>query len=357
MTTTMITGYPGFIAERLVHRLAARDDELEFQLLAESRFVERAREAATASEAVVPSLAGRWIVVAGDIRQPDLGLEPKAADRARARVTTLWHLAAVYDLATPEPIARGVNVDGTAQVLDFCETLPQLERLFYISTIVVAGDRRGRVFEAELAAGQRFRNHYESTKHDAERLVRERLDAVPTVILRPAVVVGDSKTGETAKGDGPYFVARLASRLPAWLPTALPGPVEARMNIVPVDYLVDAMAHIAGAEGVVGDTFHVADPDPVPTREWITQTLLHLDRRAPWGTLPPGLVKRVLSAPVLGDWFATPAESIDYLNQPVTFDVTNTLRALDGAVRCPNMLDYWPRLVDWALVHPHVFGH
>ena len=141
----------------------------------------------------------------------------------------MWHLAAVYDLAVPPEIARRVNVDGTANVVDLCHSLPRLRRLQYVSTCYVSGRYAGEFGEDVLAEGQPFRNHYESTKYDAEQLVRDAMaGGLPATIYRPGIVVGDSTTGETLKYDGPYFIAGFLRRQPGpwWSSRRSPTPTR-----------------------------------------------------------------------------------------------------------------------------------
>ena len=158
-------------------------------------------------------------------------------------VTEVWHLAAVYDLAVGEEIARRVNVVGTDRVLELCRGLPDLERLHHVSTCYVSGRHDGVFREDDLDSGQAFRNHYESTKHEAELLVRRAMAAgLPATIYRPGIVVGDSRTGETQKYDGPYFLATFLRRQPpvAVVPSVA-DPDRVRFCLVPRDFVIDAM--------------------------------------------------------------------------------------------------------------------
>src|SRR5438128_4720568 len=169
---------------------------------------ERARQ-------VAASLLGgdRVEVLVGDIAVRRLGLPDGDWERLQAETTAAFHLAAIYNLAVPLEVAQRVNVDGTGNVLELCAGCEGLERLNYVSTAYVAGTRSGVVYEHELSLGQGFKNHYESTKFQAELWVRQELDRVPTTIYRPAIVVGDSRTGETQKFDGPYYMLRKIARM------------------------------------------------------------------------------------------------------------------------------------------------
>lgn len=357
MSGILMTGFPGFIAGRLVERLLDGGDHGPFYFLVERRFAFVAQARCRAIEASRPEFAGHWFVVTGDIRRPDLGMTAAALERVRNHVRRVWHLAAVYDLTVGEGLARAVNVQGTVEVLDLCERLPHLEALLYISTCYVASDRIGHVYEDELDCGQGFSNHYESTKFAAEVAVRQRLDRIPTVILRPAIVLGDSRTGEVAKGDGPYFVMQLLFRLPRWLPMVNLGPSNTPVNLVPVDFVVDAMAAISRDKRALGRTFQLADPAP-KTASWILDEMLEVMRRAPAiGTLPLRLVLPALKQPAVSHAAGVPTEILHYFNHNARFDVQNTAELLGGsAVACPDLGDYLPVLIDWARSHPHVIG-
>lgn len=357
MSGTLITGFPGFIAGRLVERLLADGGDGPWYFLVEPRFVFAARQQCEALTTRWPQFAGRWFVVPGDIRKPDLGVTEAACARFVQDVSQVWHLAAVYDLAIDGATARAVNVDGTSHVLDLCERLPQLDRLLYVSTCFVAGDRHGVVYEDELDRGQGFRNHYEATKFAAEQQVRRRMADLPAVILRPAVVVGDSQTGEMAKCDGPYFVMGLLLRLPRWVPMIRPGPCAAPVNMVPVNVLVDAMARLAAHPQALGRTFHLADPNP-RSASWLLDAMIEAMGRAPAvATLPQAMVRPLFARPQVRRVTGVPGELIRYFNHDVRFDVRNTAELLaNSPMRWPDVAEFLPRLVRWAADHTEQLG-
>src|SRR6266536_787722 len=230
------TGFPGFIGRRLVARLLEVDRKARIAALVEDRFAEEARAAADELE------GERIEIVTGDIGDRRLGLDDDTYERLASETVSAYHLAAIYDLAVPLEVAQRVNVEGTGNVLELCMRCKKLERLNYVSSAYVAGDRTGVVYEHELSLGQGFKNHYESTKFQAELWVRSAMHGVPTTILRPAIVVGDSQTGETQKFDGPYFILRViseAERRRQPIPSF--GREEAPFNVVPVDFVVDSI--------------------------------------------------------------------------------------------------------------------
>jgi thioester reductase-like protein len=343
-----VTGFPGFIGRRLVRGLLEGDGAVRVVALVE----ERMREAA---EAVAGGIDSERIeVLAGDISRRRLGLADADWDRLTGEVTHVFHLAAIYDLAVPLEVAQRVNVDGTGNVLELCDEAGTLERLVYVSTAYVAGDRHGVVYEHELLLGQGFKNHYESTKFQAEVWVRELLDRVPTTVLRPAIVVGDSHSGETEKFDGPYYLLRAISRAArAGRTIAQFGASDATFNVVPVDYVVAALTAAATAPEAAGETLHLVDPEPLTTRELVTALSLQYAGRPPKGRVPPGLVSASLGLRAVRDALGgTPRESIVYLNHAVTFDTRRTvdLLAPHGLIP-PRFADYVGPMVEFFRAH------
>jgi thioester reductase-like protein len=340
----LVTGFPGFIGRRLVAALLDADAEARVVAMVEPRMMEAAR-------AVADSIVGDRIeLVAGDITDRRLGLEPTDYDRLAEQARRVFHLAAIYDLAVPLEVAQRVNVDGTGNVLDFCRAASGLERLAYVSTAYVAGDRTGVVYEHELVMGQGFKNHYESTKFQAEVWVRELLDQVPTTILRPAIVVGDSHTGETEKFDGPYYVLRALGRAQR-MGRAMPqfGRSGAAFNVVPVDYVVAAMVAAAGDPATLSQTLHLVDPDPLSAHELVELLSELYAGRGTRGRVPAGLVERSLRVRAVREAFqGIPAESIAYLNHPVVYDARRTvdLLAPHGLVP-PRFPEYAEAIVDF----------
>src|SRR5215208_5907481 len=334
---SFLTGFPGFIGRRLAARLLAEDAELKVVALVEPRMAEAARAAAAE---IGPD---RIEVLAGDIGERRLGLADSDWERLAAETTSAFHLAAIYNLAVPLELAQRVNVDGTGNVLELCTACERLERLNYVSTAYVAGRRTGVVYEHELALGQAFKNHYESTKFQAEVWVRDALDKVPTTIYRPAIVVGDSRTGETQKFDGPYYMLRVVSYAEG-RGTPIPqfGRSAAPFNVVPVDFVVDALLAGSQSADAVGETLHLVDPQPVTASELLTLLAREYAGREPGYRLPPWLVETSLRLGSVRAMFGgAPRESIKYLNHPVRFDTrrASDLLAAQG-LRCPRFEEY-----------------
>lgn len=341
-----LTGFPGFIARRLTERLNQKAPDTHFSLLVEERF-------RAVAEAALTRLKLRGECLVGDVTRPDLGLSDRTYRDVAATATHVWHLAALYDLAAPAAHAYRVNVVGTANVLDFAERATGLARFDYVSTCYVSGARTGVVLETELDCGQTFKNHYEATKCWAEIEVRRRMHRVPATIHRPSVVVGDSRTGETEKYDGPYFILKLLDRMPRWTPLFHVGRAAAPANLVPVDWVVEAMLEIWGRAESLGKTVHLADPHPHSARETLDAMARHLGFKKPRGALPPRLVENALALRAVRTRVRVPREAIAYFNVDVRFDTENQRKLLEGtSLRCPDFLTILPLLTDYMRRHP-----
>ena len=350
MALSLLTGFPGFIGRRLVGHLLDGDPEAAVVVLVEPRMLEAGRDAAAAID------AERIEVLAGDITDRRLALSDEDYDRLRSEVRRVFHLAAIYDLAVPVELAQRVNVEGTGNVLEFCLGAEGLERLAYVSTAYVAGWRSGVVYEHELIMGQAFKNHYESTKFQAEVWVREAMDRVPTTIVRPAIVVGDSRTGETQKFDGPYYILRAIAQVQrAGRPIPQFGRLEAAFNVVPVDYVVAAIAAAAAEPEALNQTLHLVDTEPLTSRELVALLSDRYAGRAPKGRIPPSLVATSLRVPAVRELFGgTPRESIPYLNHPVRFDTRRAMNVLARhGLAPPRFPDYADAMVDFFREHEH----
>jgi thioester reductase-like protein len=350
-----ITGFPGFIGRRLLARLREADPGATFYLLVQPRFVFEAEKACRVLQREHPDFADRWRVVVGDLRRPQLGISEAHFEQLRERVTDVWHLAAIYDLAVPQSVAFAVNVTGTERVLALCASAPNLRRFNYVSTCYVAGTREGRIYEDELDCGQEFKNHYESTKCWAEIKVQDAWDDIPTTIYRPSIVAGDSVTGETDKADGPYFMVQLLRFLPRWLPMVHFGESSAKFNVVPVDFVVEAMARLSTMPQAERTVFALADPVAVTARQFMDLTLQTMGRPGAIARVPTNLATFAMGVGLVKRTLPIPAESMTYLNHHAEFDVSNTARLLGDALHCPRVADYWPTLVGYACNHPEIF--
>lgn len=354
MSVLLITGFPGLLASALLPRLLARRTHARAVAVVQARHLSTARERVAEIEDAHPYARGRIDLVEGDITKP--GLDLRLPDDVLGAVHEVWHLAAVYDLAVPPDVAHRVNVDGTAHVLDLCRSLPHLERLQYVSTCYVSGRYDGVFAEDDLDRGQPFRNHYESTKYDAEMLVRKAMaDGLPATIYRPGIVVGDSRTGATQKYDGPYFLATFLRRQPPIAVVPALGPRDqVRVCLVPRDFVVEAMDALSATDLSLGKTYALTDPEPPTVREVVEAFAGVLGRRVVWVPLPLGITHAAVDrVPGMERLLGLPAEALDYFASPTRYDTTNTVTDLAGtSVACPRFADYAERLLRFMNDHP-----
>jgi len=308
--TFFITGFPGFLATRLVKQLA--HGEARFILLTQAAFMATAAEGADSIAREIGVDRARFHLVQGDIAEPDLGLSAAELDFARAETTSIFHLAAIYDLAVDCGIASHINVEGTFNVNQFAKSVKQLRRYNYISTCYVAGKREGLILETELHHDHGFRNHYEETKYLAELEVNALKSQLPVTIFRPAVVCGHSQTGETAKYDGVYYLIHYLRKWPGGLTLLNIGNRDVRLNLVPVDFVVAAMATLSKDERAVCATIHLADPEPLTTQQLFNAISQVIRGRDSLATVPAGIVYPVLMLPFAPKITGLPHSAVPY---------------------------------------------
>lgn len=349
--TIFITGFPGFIATRLVQRLAG--EGAQFTLLTQPAFVALARAAAAEIASETGVAAEKLRIVEGDITQPDLGLSAAELESARRETTVVFHLAAIYDLAVAEDIARRVNVEGTRNVNNFAKSVAHLKRYHYVSTCYVAGKRKGLIREAELPHDAGFRNYYEETKYLAETTVEALKPELPVTIHRPAVVCGDSHTGETAKYDGIYYLIHYLRKWPGGLTRLNIGNREVCLNLVPIDFLIDAMVVIAEDDRAIGTTVQLADPDPLTTHQLFDEISKAIGGRDSFATVPAGIVYPTLMLPLAPKITGLPHSAVPYFFLEQTYDTTRARQLLEPHnIHCPKFPDYVGALVNFVAEHP-----
>ena len=349
--TVFLTGFPGFIASRLLRRLAR--DGVRFLLLVQPAFAERALQELRSIALEAGRSLSDFALLSGDITDQNLGLSPSDLETARAASTIVFHLAAVYDLAVARDLGLRVNVAGTRNVNEFARSLPHLRHYHYVSTCYVAGKRTGRILESELEHEAGFRNYYEETKHLAELEVAALKSELPVTIHRPAVVCGDSRTGETAKYDGIYYLIHYLLKWPAVLSVFNIGNSEVALNLVPVDFVVEAMSTLARDPLAIGKTVQLADPLPLSTRELFNSISRCIGGRESRFTLPAPLVHTSLMLPLAPRLTGLPHSAVPYFFLKQTYDTAQATRLLKPhGISCPPFENYVETIVDYAARHP-----
>ena len=349
--TFFITGFPGFIANRLLERLARKD--CRFILLVQPSLAARAVE----ERARIAQLSAKGIadfqIVTGDISEPGLALTAADLDVVQQQTTRVFHLAAVYDLAVPQDLALRVNAGGTRNVVDLARSLSHLRQFHHVSTCYVAGKREGVILETELRHHAGYRNYYEESKYLAELEVEKAKGDLPVTIHRPAVVCGDSKTGETGKYDGVYYLINYLLRWPSMLSLINIGNHEVSLNLVPVDFVVEAMAALAFDERAVGKTLQLADPSPLTTNQLFNSIAKSIDGHRSRITAPASWVRFVLMLPPSPKITGLPHHAVPYFFVKQLYDSSQAQQLLaPHGIHCPPFESYVDRIVEFAREHP-----
>ena len=356
--SSFITGGTGFIGKRLVRRLLQRDNESVNVLV-----YKPTPELIAGLKEFWGADAGRVTLVEGDISKPDFGVSAKDARRLKGKIDHFFHLAAVYDLTAEPAQVVAANVAGVAHALAFAKAI-KAGCFHHVSSIAAAGLYEG-IFREDMFEEARGLEHpYYSSKHKGEGLVRAET-GILWRIYRPGIVVGNSTTGEIDKIDGPYYFFKLIQKIrdavPSWFPMI--GLEGGRINVVPVDFIVAAMDHLAHLDGLDGRTFHLTDPNPLRVGDMLNA--LARAAHAPaftvkinaglFGFAPPALTRGLMALTpfrrmrkMMMKELGLPDDIFMFVNYPTRFDSRETQKLLRPAgITVPNFEDYAWRLWDY----------
>ena len=318
-----ITGYPNLSARRVICELMHQHPDAEILVLSQ----EKHYQGAVDFLAPLPN-PSRAQVVVGDVAAIDLGLSGKEIMALALEMTHLFHLAEISYHGIDRPEVKRVNVDGTQNLLAFARECKQLERLLYFSTAFVSGDRVGVVMEDELEESQGFRDDVEETKFHAEVLVKRASQHLPITIVRPSIVVGDSKTGEIDRLVGPYYAVVLHLLSPKELRLPMFGSGNAPLNMVPVDFVARAICALSQAPEALGKTFHLTDPNPLSARRVFELVAKTTGKKPPLGKIPARLTQFLMRAPGLEKLLRAPRQAIESFNHFAIYNCRNTVALL-----------------------------
>lgn len=358
-----LTGGTGFIGRFLVEKLLARGGTVHVLVREQS-------------QGKLDALRERWGVdesrvkaVVGDLTSENLGIDASTLKALTGKVDHFFHLAAVYDMSADEETQQATNIEGTRAAVNAAGAM-DAKHFQHVSSIAAAGLFKGTFREDMFEEAEKLDHPYFMTKHESERVVREECK-VPFRIYRPGMVIGHSATGEMDKVDGPYYffkmIQKIRQTLPQWVPTI--GIEGGRLNIVPVDFVVNALDHIAHLDGEDGNCFHLVDSDPYKVGEILNifseaghapKMAMRIDARM-FGFIPPFIrqslknlppVKR-LTGSVLED-MGIPRSVLSFINYPTRFDARETERVLKGTgIEVPRLpgyaaaiWDFWERHLD-----------
>lgn len=350
MTEAVFTGFPGFIASQLIRKSIEQDKERGVTAIILASEREKAEKEALRIQEETGCRKIR--LMEGDITKTGLGLQTEDLHFLENEQIIFWHLAAVYDLAVPRELAWRVNVEGTKHVNDFVAGLSGLLRYIYFSTAYVAGSREGVLREDELIRPGKFKNFYEETKFEAELLVDDLKKDFPVTIIRPGIVRGHSKTGETIKFDGPYFFLNMIDSIRTLPVIPFIGKSSSYINVVPIDYILEASIYLSTLEAAKGETVHLTDPNPHPVEEVYRAMVYHLAGKTPKGRLPKKMAALGLKNKAIRRMLGVEMETLDYMDWPASFDTSVANRLLrDSGIQCADFLETMPEMVAFYKLH------
>ncbi|HEY8039970.1 MAG TPA: SDR family oxidoreductase [Polyangiaceae bacterium] len=343
----LLTGYPSLLARAVCAEIVRSDPRARVEAVVRSKFVADAR---STLDQLPAEQRKRVRVVEGDAAAIDLGLSGPELKALAREVTRIHHCAQVTYLGVDRKTAEHVNVGGAGEAIALAEACEKLECLVFHSTAQVSGDRRGVVLEEELKAGQSFRSVVEETKARGEKLVRSAMGRIPVAVMRPSTIVGDSRTGEVDRFDGPYLLILLVVTSPPDLALPLPGRGDEPLNLVPIDWVARASVALGRDPRARGRTFHLVEPQPLTARRVFELVARAGGRRGPRGSIPANLAKALLRAPGLDRIAKSPRAFLETLTTPVTFDARNAdeLLGLLGVDSCPPLESYVDKLVEYV---------
>jgi long-chain acyl-CoA synthetase len=345
----------------LLARYLERTDRPVYALVRARDADEARSRLAAAARTVVPDAdrySDRLVAVRGDVKEPGLGLEPGRRELLAEQVSEIVHSAASVSFTLPLGAAWAINVDGTRRVLELAELCAMrgggLRRLSHVSTAFVAGTHAGTFAEHDLDRGQSFRNTYERTKWEAERLVRERVESLPITVFRPSIVVGEQRSGWTPAFNVMYGPLRAFERGSV---TVVPGRRSARVDVVPAGYVADAIFELSSRPDAEAQTYALAaGPRASNVGELIDLAAAAFSRRRAVA-LRPTLYRHAVHAWLLRRssgskrrWLERAEMYFPYFDVRTRFETARAREALEPAgIRVPPLRDYFHTLVSFAV--------
>ncbi len=345
----LITGATGFIGKRLLKSLLESGDRV---------FILTRKHSVNKLKSLLNSIEEKKRLnihsVKGDIRDKNVINNKRELERIKGEITDVYHLAAVYDLGIDKETARAVNVNGTKNILNLARSIKNLNSFNHVSSIAVAGDFNGTFYEYNFDEGQRFSNWYAWSKFESEKTVRNNFGYIPVRIFRPGAVIGDTRTGEMDKIDGPYYIILL---LTLGVHFITPVSDESTVPLVPVDFVVNAINYLSRKPETINRTFCLTDPNPPTYSDFIDIVCEKLETFKPLKKMNLKPILPVLEYPMkskivkaISSLVDIPVEGLTYAFIDTKYDTKNTLKFLsDSGIKCPEFVHYSDKIVEYFI--------
>ena len=343
-STVLLTGFPSFVARRMAEHLLREEPRTLLYCVVKSKLAGPAEAFAQ----TLPSVQRkRLILFEGDVAAMDMGLSGAEFNEISSRIDRLFHFAAISYFEADPKVARHVNAQGAKEALEMSRAAPKLRNLIHLSTASVSGTRTGLVMEADPPSPGPYRTVIEETRAHAERILRRASHRLPISIVRPSIIIGDSETGEVDRFDGPYPLILLILTSPAR--ASLPVRGDLPLNMVPVDFVIQAAHLIGSSDRSAGRTFHLVDPSPLSARR-VFEIVAHVaGRRSPRGFVPSYMARSMIRAPGIERVVQSPRAFLELLTTHVRYDAKNATSLLRGTgVQCPPFESYVDNIVAYV---------
>jgi nucleoside-diphosphate-sugar epimerase len=340
----LLTGFPANeLARKVLKRLLELETSVRVTCLVPKRFMEQAY----LRLARMPgSETSRLAFIEGDVAAIDLGLSGGEYAELRRSVNLIHHCAAVTYSGAPLAMAQRVNVQGTCEIVEFAREASTLERVIHWSTLGATWDRDGVVWEDELHAPES--GALMRTRYKAERVIAKLTADVPVTVLRPAMLAGDSKTGELARVEGAGLLIAGLLTAPRDVPIMRPGDAHIPLQSIPIDYAVEAGLTLARASAAEQSsrTFQIVDPAPPSLGDALTLVANMLGKPRPRGLLPPPLMQALVRMPFVEKLVHAQRALLDEIGRDVLYDDRNARPILTAAkLSCPPFASYADKLI------------
>jgi thioester reductase-like protein len=345
--TVLLTGYPSFTARTMLKELVRHGNHVYVLVL--DRFLNQAKNEIGNLE--LEGLPGEATILSGDVRFLDLGLSGVEIETIVNEVSVIHHMVGVGGSGVSKEQVQKAHLLGTRRILQLAREMKELRRFCHYSSAQVAGTREGVILERELDMNQKFHNGYEAVRFRSERIIQSMTEEMPISVFRPSIIAGNSQTGQMDRRRGPHQVLALYSQLPSRVPLPLPGQGHFPLNLVPVDYVVEAAYALSRESKAEGKTFHLTDPNPLSVRGVFNHISDLTGRARPLDAavnlVPYRLARIAMRLPLLEPRTRGASYILDALHSLQIYSRLNTDECLRGRkLKCPGFIDYAEKLIE-----------